>query len=61
MTEFEDFGRWLDEEIQRVRKVIETEIKPTAEAKFVSALKKASSKLAEMAEDIEKRKARSGS
>jgi hypothetical protein len=61
MTEFEDFGRWLDEEIQHVKQVIEKEIKPTAEKKFVSALKKASSKLAEMAEEIEKRKARSGS
>jgi len=23
MKDFEDFGRWLDEEVQRVRKVIE--------------------------------------
>lgn len=61
MMEFEDFGRWLDKEIEHVREVIKTEIQPTAEKKFVSALKKASSKLAEMAEEIEKRKARSGS
>jgi hypothetical protein len=61
MTEFEDFGRWLDEEIQHVREVIKKEIQPTAEKKFVSALKKASAKLAEMADEIEKRKARSGS
>jgi len=60
MPDFEDFGRWLDKEIDHVKEVIEKEIRPTAEQKFVSALKIASAKLAQMAEEIEKRKARSG-
>jgi hypothetical protein len=58
MKDFEDFGRWLDEEVQRVRKVIETEIKPTAEKKTISALKIASKKLSQMAEELEKRAAK---
>jgi hypothetical protein len=55
MKDFEDFGRWLDEEVQRVRKVIETDVKPTAEKKCISALKIASAKLSQMAEELEKR------
>jgi len=55
MKQFEDFGRWLDEEIQNVKRVVETEIRPTAEKKFISALRAASGKLAEMAADLEKR------
>ena len=58
MKDFEDFGRWLDEEVKRVRKVIETEIMPTAEQKTISALKIASKKLSQMAEELEKRAAR---
>jgi len=55
MKDFEDFGRWLDEEVQRVRKVIEKDVKPTAEKKCISALKIASEKLSQMAEELEKR------
>jgi hypothetical protein len=58
MKDFEDFGRWLDEEVQRVCQVIETDIKPTAEKKCISALRIASEKLSSMAEELEKRVAR---
>lgn len=58
MKDFEDFGRWLDEEVQRVRQVIETDIKPTAEKKCISALRIASEKLSSMAEELQKRVAR---
>lgn len=58
--EFEDFGRWLDEEIKHVRHVIETEIKLTAEEKFITVLRAASGKLAQMAEELEKRSSRQG-
>jgi hypothetical protein len=58
MKDFEDFGRWLDEEVQRVRHVIETDIKPTAEKKCISALKIASKKLSSMAEELEKKASR---
>jgi hypothetical protein len=60
MMEFEEFGRWLDKEIERVREVIKTEIQPTAEQKFVSALRIASKKLSQMAEEVEKRKKKPG-
>jgi ribosomal protein L16/L10AE len=58
MKDFEDFGRWLDEEVQRVRQVIETDIKPTAEKKCISALKTAAKKLSSMAEELEKKTSR---
>lgn len=58
MKDFEDFGRWLDEEVQRVRHVIETDIKPTAEKKCISALKIAAEKLSSMAKELEERTGR---
>ena len=58
MKDFEEFGRWLDEEVQRVRQVIETDIKPTAEKKCISALRIASEKLSSMAKELEERAAR---
>jgi hypothetical protein len=58
MKDFEDFGRWLDEEVQRVRHVIQTDIKPTAEKKCISALKIAAKKLSSMAEELEKKASR---
>jgi len=60
MKDFEEFGRWLDEEVQRVRHVIETDIKPTAEKKCISALKIAAEKLSSMAKELEERAARKG-
>lgn len=60
MKDLEEFGRWLDEEIRHVKKVVDTEIRPTAEKKFASALRAASGKLAEMAAELEKRAPRSG-
>ncbi len=60
MRDFEDFGRWLDEEMKHVREVVEKEIRPTAEKKIISALKTASAKMAEMAKELEERRARSG-
>ncbi|HUK31129.1 MAG TPA: hypothetical protein VLV89_08445 [Candidatus Acidoferrum sp.] len=58
MKDFEEFGRWLDEEMRHVKQVVEKEIKPTAEAKVISALKIASAKMAEMAKELEERRAR---
>jgi hypothetical protein len=58
VKDFEDFGRWLDEEVQRVRHVIETDIKPTAKKKCISALKIAAEKLSSMAEELEKKASR---
>lgn len=63
MKDFEDFGRWLDQEMKHVKEVVEKEIRPTAEKKVISALKTASAKMAEMAEmakELEERRKRSG-
>jgi hypothetical protein len=60
MKEFEDFGRWLDEEMARIKHVVKTEIQPTAEKKVAAALRIASTKMAEIAKELEERRARSG-
>ena len=46
--------------MKRVKHVVETEIRPTAEKKFISALRTASGKLAEMAKELEERRKGSG-
>jgi hypothetical protein len=56
VEDFEDFGRWLDQEFAHVRHVVETEIRPTAEKKIVAALRAASQKLSQFAQEIESRK-----
>jgi hypothetical protein len=60
MKDFEEFGRWLDEEMKRVVQVVETEILPTTEKKVAAALRVASAKMAEIAKELEERRARSG-
>jgi hypothetical protein len=60
MRDFEDFGRWLDQEMKHVKEVVEKEIRPTAEKKVISALKTASAKMAAMAKELEERRKRSG-
>jgi hypothetical protein len=55
MKEFEDFGRWLDEEMARIKQVVKTEIQPTAEKKVAAALRIASAKMAEIAKELEER------
>jgi Tfp pilus assembly protein PilN len=60
MKDFEDFGRWLDQEMKHVKEVVEKEIRPTAEKKVISALKTASAKMAAMAKELEERRKRSG-
>ncbi len=60
MKDFEEFGRWLDEEMKRVVHVVETEIRPTAEKKVAAALRTASAKMAKIAKELEERRTRSG-
>jgi hypothetical protein len=55
MDDIKDFGRWIEEEVKRVKHVVETEISPTAEKKAIEGLRFASAKLAEFAEKLEKR------
>lgn len=56
MKDFEEFGQWLDKEIEHVKQVVETEIRPTAEKKLAAALRAASEKLGEFAKEIESRR-----
>jgi len=53
VTTFEDFGRKLDQEIERLREVATKKITPAARLKTAKSLRKMSDKLAEMAADLE--------
>jgi len=55
MKDFEDFGKWLDEEIEHVKRVVKTEIQPKAEKNIVSALRTASEKLSKLAQELDER------
>ena len=55
MASFEDFGRQIDEDIERLRKYINEEFRPGAERKSVEWLRKAADKLSEVAAEIERR------
>ena len=53
MPTFEDFGRKLDREIERLREVAQKKISPAARLKAAHSLRRMSEKLAQMAADIE--------
>jgi hypothetical protein len=53
MPTFEDFGRKLDREIERLRDLAEKKFTPAARLKTAQSLRKMSEKLARMAADIE--------
>ena len=50
---FEDFGRKLDREIERLRELTTKKITPAARLKTAQSLRRMSEKLAQMAADIE--------
>jgi hypothetical protein len=53
MPNFEEFGRKLDREIERLRDLAEKKFTPAARLKTARSLRKMSEKLAQMAADIE--------
>jgi DNA repair photolyase len=53
MPSFEDFGRKLDREIERLRELAEKKIGPATRRKTAQSLRRMSEKLAQMAADIE--------
>ncbi len=55
MPSFEEFGRAVDEEMKKLRKFFETELKPGAKRGAVEALRTASQRLEELARDLERR------
>ncbi len=50
---FEDFGRKLDREIERLRDLAENKIRPAARLKTAKSLRRMADKLAQMAADLE--------
>jgi hypothetical protein len=50
---FEEFGRKVDREIERLRDLAENKIGPAARLKTAQSLRRMSEKLARMAADIE--------
>jgi hypothetical protein len=53
VTTFEDFGRKLDHEIERLREVAAKKITPAARLKTAKSLRRMSDKLAQIAADLE--------
>ena len=57
MDKFEEFGRRLDEEINRLRKYVEEEVAPETEKRTAQFLREASEKLNEASKKLEARAA----
>ena len=55
MDTFEDVGRVIDREVDKLRRFFEGEVKPTTERQLAAALKAASKTLGELAEKLEAR------
>lgn len=58
MANFEQLGRKLDKELEKLHRYIENEVKPATRRKAVQALRKASERLADAAKKLEARVAR---
>lgn len=58
MQEFEKLRQRVVEELARLREFFETEVKPATERSAVQALRAASERLSELAQDIETRASR---
>ena len=55
MANFEEFGRTVDEEMKKLKEFLDKEVKPTAKRGTLEALRAASARLAELADDLERR------
>lgn len=53
MPKFEEIGRKLDREVQRLRQVLEKKIAPATRRKAAQSLRRISEKLARLAADLE--------
>jgi hypothetical protein len=56
MGTLEEIGRKLDQEMERLRGLVENEIKPATEQKAASVLRQVSERLTKLAEEIEARR-----
>ncbi len=57
MDSFEQFGRKVDEEMERLRRYLEEEVGPEAERRAADVLRKVSRKLSDLAGEMEARDA----
>jgi len=55
MPNFEEVGKVIDREVEKLRQFIEAEVKPTTERQLVTALRAASKTLGELAQKLEAR------
>ncbi|MCL4523207.1 MAG: hypothetical protein M1453_07375 [Acidobacteria bacterium] len=55
MANFEEFGHTMDEEMKKLKEFFEREVKPGAKRGALEALRGASARLAELADDLERR------
>ena len=55
MVNLEAVGRKLDRELEKLRRFVETELRPTTERKAIKVLRAASERLGKLAEEIESR------
>lgn len=61
MPSFEEMGRRLDRELERLRRVADSRVKPATCGKAAGALRSISASLARLAEQIEAKAAPKGS
>jgi hypothetical protein len=53
VTKFEDVGRKIDREVERLREVIESEVSPATRLKAAKSLRSVADTLAKLAADLE--------
>jgi hypothetical protein len=53
MEKFEEFGRKLDRELEKLKAMVEKEIKPATVRKAAAVLRQESERLAKLAEEID--------
>jgi hypothetical protein len=53
MPGFEDAGRSIDRELEKLRQFFEDEVRPTTKKSAIQALRAASRRLAQLAEELE--------
>lgn len=58
MKDFQDFGRAVDEELKKLRRFFEKDIRPPTQQGLVRAMRAASSRLAKLADELERDQAR---
>lgn len=53
MSTFEDAGKVIDRELEKLRHFFETDVKPTTQRRAIEALRTASEKLQKLAEKLD--------